>query len=137
MLIENGRIREIRTDGSAPAAGGDTEIDLRGAYLMPGLWDVHIHPDYYLPADMSLADQVTLFGHRMMAALTESGIASWGSPQEIYFNPALLFAADFVGRSSLLDAEVIEVSDTLLILLADGTRCRVPHAGGSLGTGGS
>jgi imidazolonepropionase-like amidohydrolase len=74
VLIENGRIREIRTDGSAPAAGGVPSIDLRGAYLMPGLWDVHIHPDYYLPAEMPLADQVTLFGHRMMAALTESGI---------------------------------------------------------------
>src|SRR5260221_9700813 len=74
VLIENGRIREIRTDGSAPAAEGATEIDLRGAYLMPGLWDVHIHPDYYSLTDMSLADQITLFGHRMMAALTESGI---------------------------------------------------------------
>jgi imidazolonepropionase-like amidohydrolase len=74
VLIENGRIREIRADGSAPAAGSTTEINLRGAYLMPGLWDVHIHPDYYLPAEMPLADQVTLFGHRMMAALTESGI---------------------------------------------------------------
>ncbi len=74
VLIEDGRIREIRTDGSAPAAGGVPSIDLRGAYLMPGLWDVHIHPDYYLPAEMPLADQVTLFGHRMMAALTESGI---------------------------------------------------------------
>ena len=74
VLIENGRIREIRADGSAPAAGGATEIYLRGAYLMPGLWDVHMHPDYYLPAEMPLADQVTLFGHRMMAALTESGI---------------------------------------------------------------
>ena len=74
VLIENGRIREIRTDGSAPAAGDALSINLQGAYLMPGLWDVHIHPDYYLPAEMPLADQVTLFGHRMMAALTESGI---------------------------------------------------------------
>lgn len=74
VLIENGRIREIRTDGSVPAAGGAIGIDLRGDYLMPGLWDVHIHPDYYLPHEMPLADQVTLFGHRLMAALTESGI---------------------------------------------------------------
>lgn len=74
VLIENGRIAEIRTDGSAPAAGGGAEIDLQGAYLMPGLWDVHIHPDYFLPHEMPLADQVTLFGHRLMAALTESGI---------------------------------------------------------------
>lgn len=74
VLIEKGRIREIRTDGSVPAAGDATTIDLRGAWLMPGLWDVHIHPDYYLPHEMPLADQVTLFGHRLMAALTESGI---------------------------------------------------------------
>ena len=59
-MIENGRIREIRTDRSVPAAGGATEIDLRGAYLMPGLWDVHIHPDYYSLAEMPLVDQVTL-----------------------------------------------------------------------------
>ncbi len=74
VLIEDGRIREIRTEGTQPAASDAIVIDLRGAYLMPGLWDVHIHPDYYLPHEMPLADQVTLFGHRMMAALTESGI---------------------------------------------------------------
>jgi imidazolonepropionase-like amidohydrolase len=74
VLIEDGRIREIRTDGSTPEPAGATRIDLRGAFLMPGLWDVHIHPDYYLPNEMPLADQVTLFGHRLMAALTESGI---------------------------------------------------------------
>ena len=74
VVIEDGRIREIRTDGSTPEPGGGPAIDLRGAYLMPGLWDVHIHPDYYLPAEMPLADQVALFGHRLIAALTESGI---------------------------------------------------------------
>ena len=74
VLIEDGRIRDIRTDGSVVEAGDVTEIDLRGAYLMPGLWDVHIHPDYLSLAEMPLADQVALFGHRMMAALTESGI---------------------------------------------------------------
>jgi len=58
VLIEKGRIREIRTDGSVPAAGDATTIDLRGAWLMPGLWDVHIHPDYYLPTEMPLAGQV-------------------------------------------------------------------------------
>lgn len=74
VLIEDGRIREIRTDGSKPEAADARLIDLAGAYLMPGLWDVHIHPDYFLPHEMPLADQVTLFGHRLMAALTESGI---------------------------------------------------------------
>jgi imidazolonepropionase-like amidohydrolase len=77
VLIDGGRIRDIRTDGSAPEAGDAAVIDLKGAYLMPGLWDVHIHPDYYLPHEMPLADQVTLFGHRLMAALTESGIVGF------------------------------------------------------------
>jgi imidazolonepropionase-like amidohydrolase len=74
VLIEGGRIRDIRTDGSHVEGGDFTEINLRGAYLMPGLWDAHVHPDYYSLAEMPLADQVALFGHRMMAALTESGI---------------------------------------------------------------
>jgi imidazolonepropionase-like amidohydrolase len=74
VVLEDGRIREIRSDGSLPSDAGGTEINLGGACLMPGLWDVHIHPDYYALGEMPLADQVTLFGHRLMAALTESGI---------------------------------------------------------------
>ena len=73
VVVEDGRISEIHKHGEAKV--GDAEvIDLNGAYLMPGLWDVHIHPDYLSLAEMPLADQVALFGHRMMTALTESGI---------------------------------------------------------------
>jgi len=74
LVIESGRIREIATGGRTVERGDAEVIDVRGAYVMPGLWDVHIHPDYFSVAEMPLADQVTLFGHRMMAALTESGI---------------------------------------------------------------
>ena len=74
LVIEQGRIREIATDVRTVEHGDAQVIDVRGAYVMPGLWDVHIHPDYLSTADMPLADQVTLFGHRMMAALTDSGI---------------------------------------------------------------
>ena len=74
VVVENGRISEI-TQRKAPLEGGGAEvIDLKGAYLMPGLWDVHVHPDYLSLAEMPLPDQVTLFGHRLMSALTESGI---------------------------------------------------------------
>ena len=44
---------------------------------MPGLWDVHVHPDYLTLAEVPLADQVALFGHRLMTALTESGIVGF------------------------------------------------------------
>src|ERR671938_207673 len=75
VAIENGRIPEILTHGRKPQQLGDTTvIDLAGAYLMPGLWDVHVHPDYLTLAEAPLAYQVTLFGHRLMSALTDSGI---------------------------------------------------------------
>ena len=74
VLIEDGRIRVILPSGEAGSAGDAQMIDLKGGYLMPGLWDVHIHPDYLSLDEMPLADQVTLFGHRLAAALTESGI---------------------------------------------------------------
>src|SRR5205823_5926992 len=74
VLIEDGRIRAILPSGEAGSLGDAQMIDLKGGYLMPGLWDVHIHPDYLSLDEMPLADQVTLFGHRLAAALTESGI---------------------------------------------------------------
>ena len=77
VVIENGRISEILKAGRQPATGEATIIDLKGAYLMPGLWDVHIHPDYLSLTEAPLADQVALFGHRLMTALTESGIVGF------------------------------------------------------------
>jgi len=74
VLIEDGRIRAILPGAEAGRVDDAQVIDLKGGYLMPGLWDVHIHPDYLTIDAMPLADQVTLFGHRLAAALTESGI---------------------------------------------------------------
>ena len=81
VVIEDGRISEILRHGRqarAEGADGVTHvIDLQGAYLMPGLWDVHVHPDYLSLAEQPLADQVALFGHRLMTSLTESGIVGF------------------------------------------------------------
>src|SRR5205807_7530774 len=74
VLIEDGRIKAILPSREVGSAGDAQMIDLKGGYLMPGLWDVHIHPDYLSLDEMPLADQVTLFGHRLATALTESGI---------------------------------------------------------------
>jgi len=77
VVIENGRVSEILTDGRKAVVGDATVIDLEGAYLMPGLWDVHVHPDYLSLAEAPLADQVAIFGHRLMTSLTESGIVGF------------------------------------------------------------
>lgn len=78
VLLEDGKIREIFAAGQLPAVGDAEVVDLKGAWLMPGLWDVHVHPDYFQSlSDMPLPDQVTLFGHRLQAALFESGIVGF------------------------------------------------------------
>lgn len=77
VVVRDGRIEQVLSDGREARERDASVIDLTGSFLMPGLWDVHIHPDYLSLADMPLADQVTLFGHRLMAALTESGITGF------------------------------------------------------------
>ena len=74
VTIENGRIVEVLDASRSPDTRQAEVIDLRGAYLLPGLWDVHIHPDYLASTGASIAEQTAIFGHRLMAALTESGV---------------------------------------------------------------
>jgi imidazolonepropionase-like amidohydrolase len=77
VVLENGRIAELIERQAQIDLGDAQVIDLDGAYLLPGLWDVHIHPDYLSLAEAPLADQVALFGHRLMTGLTESGIVGF------------------------------------------------------------
>lgn len=74
VVVNEGRITQIAQGPAAVDSADAQVVDLKGAYLLPGLWDVHIHPDYLSLNDMPLPEQVTLFGHKLMAALTESGI---------------------------------------------------------------
>ncbi len=74
VTIEQGRIVEVLDAGRSPDTRQAEVIDLGGAYLLPGLWDVHIHPDYLASTGASIAEQTAIFGYRMMEALTESGV---------------------------------------------------------------
>src|SRR5882762_8817071 len=74
VTIDRGRIVEVLGAGRSPDTRDAHVIDLGGAYLLPGLWDVHIHPDYLASTGASVAEQTAIFGHRLMQALTESGV---------------------------------------------------------------
>src|SRR6185295_2588356 len=74
VVIERGRIAEV-LDGSHSADTRNADVmDLGGGYLLPGLWDVHIHPDYLAETGASVVDQTIAFGQRLMEALTEAGV---------------------------------------------------------------
>ncbi|WP_231695978.1 metal-dependent hydrolase family protein [Ottowia caeni] len=77
VVVEGKRITQIIPDAVFESQPGDQVIDLNGAYLLPGLWDVHVHPDYHSLTDMPLPEQVALFGHRLQTALLESGIVGF------------------------------------------------------------
>jgi imidazolonepropionase-like amidohydrolase len=74
VVIERGRIGEILDGSRSPDTRNADVIDLEGAYLLPGLWDVHIHPDYLAATGASAVEQTIAFGHRLMEALTEAGV---------------------------------------------------------------
>jgi imidazolonepropionase-like amidohydrolase len=49
VTVNNGRIASIEPTGAVPAA--DTVIDGTGKFLMPGLWDMHVH--FTLASDLA------------------------------------------------------------------------------------
>jgi imidazolonepropionase-like amidohydrolase len=65
VVIDGGSIRAVGADGAVAIPAGAARIDARGRALLPGLWDMHGHPE---PADglLLLASGVT--GVRDMAA---------------------------------------------------------------------
>ena len=73
VVVEDGRIAEI-TDGLRSPASQDSQvIDLNGAYLLPGLWDVHIHPEYAAP-NITVAQQTANFGRNLMQGMIHGGV---------------------------------------------------------------
>ena len=73
VVVEDGRIAEI-TDGRRSPSHQDSQvIDLDGAYLLPGLWDVHIHPEYAAP-NITVAQQTSNFGRNLMQGMIHGGV---------------------------------------------------------------
>jgi putative spermidine/putrescine transport system ATP-binding protein len=63
---------------------------------------------------MVMSDRICLMNHARIEQL--------GTPDELYFRPATLFAADFLGESNLVDGTVAENGgDTTVLQRPDGT----------------
>jgi imidazolonepropionase-like amidohydrolase len=76
VTIADGRIAEVLDGRRSPATGGARVIDLEGAYLLPGLWDVHVHLEWpRLPA-ASEAELTIQYSANAARALTEAGVTA-------------------------------------------------------------
>jgi imidazolonepropionase-like amidohydrolase len=76
VVVEDGRILEIRDAGLPAATSNERIIDLRGAYLLPGLWDVHIHPEYPNPAGTTVSQLTAAFGQNLRRGMLEAGVTA-------------------------------------------------------------
>jgi imidazolonepropionase-like amidohydrolase len=73
VVIEGDRIKAVGDDGTVEVPADATVVDATGKYLMPGLWDMHVHSSMESLLPLFLANGVT--GARVMW-----GNASFGFP---------------------------------------------------------
>ena len=73
VVVEDGRITEVTDGRRSPSSQDSRVIDLDGAYLLPGLWDVHIHPEYAAP-NITVAQQTSNFGRNLMQGMVHGGV---------------------------------------------------------------
>lgn len=74
IIIEEGRISDIRDGGATRHTDKDIVIDLKDSYLLPGLWDVHIHPEHPNPPGTTVAQLTAAFGQNLQSGLRAAGI---------------------------------------------------------------
>jgi len=77
VAIEKGRITKVTSDGTGIDRNGKQVIDCNGGWLLPGLWDVHIHlqfPDISPPDDAAV--RTIRYGINAMEGLREAGVTA-------------------------------------------------------------
>jgi imidazolonepropionase-like amidohydrolase len=74
VSVEDGRIVEVLDGRRSPASQGDEVIDVRGSYLLPGLWDVHVHLEWPRLTNLTLAERTVQYGFNARQGLLEAGV---------------------------------------------------------------
>ena len=73
VIISEGRIQDVAPASGRPTPGGAEVIDLKGGFLLPGLWDLHTHIGRGIPdseaRNESAAERTIRAGQNCMEAL--------------------------------------------------------------------
>lgn len=113
VTIHNGRIQSIRPAAALPATGDARVIDASGKFLIPGLWDMHLHILRETRARKAFAQLLAngVLGLRDMGSpLTEPDPREWRRRVESGELPALRLAA----AGALLDGAAPMFADLSL-----------------------
>jgi imidazolonepropionase-like amidohydrolase len=96
VLIADGRISAVSRSGSVHIPGGVRILDGQGDFLIPGLWDMHVHTDGDRRAlQMMLAAGITgirdMGGdvHKLINARHNIEAGDWDGPRVIFAGPLL------------------------------------------------
>ena len=74
IAIEDGLIARIATGNDKIDADEARVIDAQGGWLLPGLWDVHVHLQFPDPQPETISERVIKYGRNAMEGLMESGV---------------------------------------------------------------
>jgi imidazolonepropionase-like amidohydrolase len=74
VMIEDSRIVEVLDGRRSPATAGAQVIDLRGAYLLPGLWDAHVHLEWPRVPQAGVPELTAQYLGNAQRALLEGGV---------------------------------------------------------------
>ena len=102
------------------------QLEIKRIHVESGITVMYVTHDQEEALNMS--DRVVL--------LNEGIVEQLGTPKELYTNPVSQFAADFIGQSTLLDAEIGEIGETCVVRLGSLETCRVVIRNPRVGTGG-
>ena len=76
IKIENGRIADLAFNGNLIEPHKSTVIDLQGSWLLPGLWDVHVHLMFPDLPPISIAERVIKYGLNATEGIMQGGVTS-------------------------------------------------------------
>ena len=59
VVVEDGRIVDLGKSGEVHPPAGARSVDASGKFLIPGLWDMHVHTVFgdWLPRDEKVVDR--------------------------------------------------------------------------------
>ena len=90
------------------------QLEIRRIHTELGITMLYVTHDQEEALNMS--DRIML--------MKAGAVEQIGTPQELYFEPKTQFAADFIGASAFIDAEIVEAGEPALLKLPGGQTCR-------------